>query len=152
MKHFKTWTFTQQITWRIRGAWCLLVAMLIYMVVVAEMGGGDSRIVTRFADMAGDLIFFGGLLYLITRIIHNRKLLRNRLLLKEQMQLEQDERNQYLHDKSGGIVVDLLLICLLFSTMTTALFNMAAFYLSFSLLALTLLLKSGTYLFFSHRI
>lgn len=151
MKGFESLTFTRQIIWRIRGAWCLVIMLLIYMVAVAEMGGGDSRVMTRFADMAGDLIFFGSLIYLIARIVHNKKLLKNRMLLKEQMQMEQDERNQYLHDKSGGIVMDLLLVCLLFSTMTAALFNMPAFYLSFALLVTAVALKSGAYLFFSRH-
>lgn len=67
------------------------------------------------------------------------------------MRLEQDERNQYLHDKSGGIVVDLLLIVQLFVTVTTALYNMTAFHVSVALLAVTILLKSTFYFIYSHR-
>ena len=73
------------------------------------------------------------------------------MLLKEQMRMEQDERNQYLHDKSGGIIVDILLLSLLFITVTAALFNMAAFYTAITILGLTVALKAAAYFFFSRR-
>ena len=95
--------YTQKIQWRIRVLWIILIFMLIYMVIVGEIGG-DSRIMTNQAHTVSSGIFFGGIIYIIARIIHNKKLIKNRLLLKEQLQMEQDERNQYLHDKSGGII------------------------------------------------
>ena len=127
----------------------ILILMIIYMIVVAELGGGDSRIVTDLADMVGDIIFFGGIIYVISRIIHNRKLLKNRMLLKEQHLSEQDERNQYLHDKSGGTVMDILMLILLLVTVTASLFNMAAFYTALTILIAAVLLKTGSYLFYS---
>lgn len=143
-------SYGDKIKRRIHTLWLILILMLAYMVIVAELGGGDSRIMTDLADMVSDIIFFGGIVFVIARIIHNKKLLANRLFLKEQMQEEQDERNQYLHDKSGGIVLDILLIFLLFVTVTAALFNMAAFYVSVAILMMTILLKVGTYLFYSY--
>lgn len=127
----------------------LLVLMLIYMVVMGELGG-DSRVMTDLANTISDFIFLGGIIYTTTRIVHNKKLLKNKLLLKEQLQSEQDERNQYLHDKSGGIALDLLLIFQLFITVTTALLNMPAFYTALTLLLITLFLKAGLYLFYSY--
>lgn len=149
MKNYKAMNYSEKIRWRIRISQVILILMIVYMIVVAELGGGDSRIVTNLANMVGDIIFFGGIIYVISRIIHNRKLLKNRLLLKEQHLTEQDERNQYLHDKSGGIVMDILMLILLFVTVTTSLFNMAAFYTALTLLAAAVLLKAGSYLFYS---
>lgn len=63
--------------------------------------------------------------------------------------MEQDERNQYLHDKSGGIVLDILLIGLLFITVTSVLFNMPVFYISVVILSFTILLKITAYFIFS---
>ena len=88
MKNSNKQSYTRKIRLRIRILWLILVLMLVYMVIVAELGGGDSRIVTDFADAAGDILFFGGLLYLASRIVHNKKLLRSRLLLQEQMREE----------------------------------------------------------------
>lgn len=151
MKNFEKSSYTEKIKWRIRFSWMILVAMLIYMFIVAETGGGDSRIMTDLANTASGIIFFGGMIYVIVRIVHNKKILKNRLLMKEQMKLEQDERNQYLHDKSGGTVLDILLVFLLFVTVTTALYNMTAFHISISILAFTIFLKMGTYVFYSYR-
>lgn len=149
MKNYKTQNYSEKIRWRIRISWVILILMIIYMIVVAELGGGDSRIVTDLADMVGDIIFFGGIIYVISRIIHNRKLLKNRMLLKEQHLSEQDERNQYLHDKSGGTVMDILMLILLLVTVTASLFNMAAFYTALTILIAAVLLKTGSYLFYS---
>ncbi len=150
MKMFENMSYTNKIKWRIRSSWALLAAMLVYMVVMGELGG-DSRIMTDLADTVSRVIFFGGFGYVVYRICHNKKLLKNRSLLKEHMRAELDERNQYLHDKSGGIVVDLLLLFLLFLTNTTALFNMPAFYASLSALLAALLLKGLAYWAYSRR-
>ena len=146
MKKFDT--YTKRIQWRIRGLWMVVAGMLVYMVVIGETGGGDSRIMTDFAKIVSRVIFFGGLAFVIFRIVRYKKQLKNRELLKEQLRNEQDERNQYLHDKSGGIVLDILLVALLFLTLTTSLFHMVAFYTSFAILALAVLLKIGAYQIF----
>lgn len=149
MVKFRRPSYVQKIRWRLRASWLVLVCMLVYMVAIAELGGGDSRIMTDLADFISRFVFFGGMIYVITRIVHNRKLLRDRLRMKEQMRREQDERNQYLHDKSGGAVLDILLMILLFATVTAALFNMPAFYTAFSLLVAAIVLKTGAYLLYS---
>jgi hypothetical protein len=120
------------------------------MVFITEMGGGDSRIMTQTAQNVSRLLFFGGLLYIIYRIKVNNKLLNNIQLLKEQMKNEQDERNQHLYDKSGGVVVNILLMILLFTTFTASLFNMPAFYLSLSILLIIVVLKSTAYYFYKN--
>ncbi|MBC8609539.1 Uncharacterised protein [uncultured Ruminococcus sp.] len=150
MKSFPRSTYSEKIRRRIRLSWTIIVVMLIYMVVVVELGGGDSRIMSDFATAASRIIFFGGLIYLVSRICYHKKLLKNRQLLKDHLRAEQDERNQYLHDKSGGTVLDVLLICLLFMTFTAALFDMAAFYTAVSVLALAVLLKLVFYYIASH--
>lgn len=144
MMKCKKLTFAERIRWRIRILWCVLVAMLGYMIFVGETGG-DSRIMTPLANIFSRVVFFGGMIYVISRIVNNKKLLQNPYLLKEQRMMEQDERNRYMHDKSGGIVWDILFICLLFVTLTASLYNMAAFYTSFAILALAVLLKLVTY-------
>ena len=151
MKTYKNLSFSQKIRWRIRGLWALLIAMLVYMVVVGELGWGDSRVVTRFADTAGSIMFFGGMIYVGVRIAKNKALLKDIELLKEQMQNEQDELNQYLRDKSGGIVWDIIFIALLFITMTTSLINMPAFYTSRTILMIAILAKVSAYLFYRGR-
>ena len=148
MKPWNQQSYTDKIKGRIRILWLLIIAMLIYMVVMGEIGG-DARKMSNFASIASRIIFFGGLIYVICRMIYWKKLLKNSLLLKEQMLLEQDERNQYLHDKSGGIVFDILFFLLLFITVTTALLNMPAFYVSVTILIAAIILKMTVYLIYS---
>jgi hypothetical protein len=82
------------------------------------------------------------------KIVRNNKLLNDQWLLRQKLKDELDERNQYIRDKSGGIVWDIMLICLLFVTLTTSLINMPAFYTSFTLLCVAVILKLVTYFFY----
>lgn len=43
MKTYKQLSFSDKLKWRNRGLGFLLVLMLVYMVVIGEMGLGDSR-------------------------------------------------------------------------------------------------------------
>ena len=61
-------SYEEVIRWRIRLLWALIVAILVYMVVISELGGGDSRVMTRLADFASDVILFGGIIYAGYRI------------------------------------------------------------------------------------
>lgn len=130
---------------RIKSLQSVIVLMLVYMVFIGEMGWGDSRYMTTLADNVSTFIFLGGFIYVIVRIIKNKKILNDKNLLLSQSKKEADERQQFLRDKSGGIVVDILLLFLLFSTCTTAHINMPAFNISFIILVVTLLLKIGSY-------
>lgn len=145
----KKMSYTDRIKWRIRGGWMLILAMLVYMVAVAELGGGDSRMMTPLAEKLSRIIFFGGLGWVIYRLCRNMRLLRDRALLQAQKLTELDERNQYIHDKSGGLVLDILLFVLLAATCTAAMFNMPAFYTALAVLAAAVLLKAGSYWFYS---
>ena len=113
MKRYNQLPFSQKIKWRNRLLWCVFALMLVYMVVIGEMGGGDSRIMTPLADRVSRIGFFGGMDWVLWRIARNKKLLRNRGALREKQLEECDERRRYLHDKSGGIVMDIMLVVLL---------------------------------------
>lgn len=152
MKTYKKLSFTDKIRCRNRALWCTFILMIVYMVFIVEIGGGDSRIMTDLAHFISRVLFFGGLIYILLRIRNNKKLLQNKLLLKEKMLAEQDERNQYLHEKSGGLALDVLLLCMLVTTWTSALFNMAAFHASFALLLCAVVIKSSLYLLYSRHI
>jgi len=145
MKTFRKLSFSEKIKWRIRGLWLLLLFMLAYMVFIGEMGLGDSRMMTSLAEHFSRSCFFGGMIWVIYKIVQNKKLLKNQNMLRGKKKEEQDERNQYLHDKSGGTVWDIMLICLLFITLTASLTNMAAFYTSFTILSLMVALKCVFY-------
>lgn len=150
-KEKKEKTYTQKIIFRTRLYWILLILLLIYMVMIGEMGLGDSRMMTPLAKKMSKIIFFCSVIYVIYQIIYHKKLIKNRQSLVEQKRIETEERTQFLYDKSGGIVVNILLCILLFVTCTAALSNMVAFYVSFGILGATILLKISSYIFYSKR-
>ena len=148
MKSSSDLTYAGRLRRRVRVLWCVAALMLAYMVIVGETGG-DSRIMSQLAQIVSRVIFFGGLAWVAAAIVRTNKLLKNRAAMRESQLQELDERNRYLHDKSGGTVMDILLLILLFTTLTAALYNMPAFYTSFALLAAAVLLKGGAYLHYS---
>lgn len=150
MKRFEQMTFAERIRWRIRGQWLLIVLMLAYMVIVGETGG-DSRVMSVHALNVGRIIYFGGFIWIVCRLRRNQKLLDSRHRLKQRMLDEQDERNVYLHDKSGGFAMDAMLMLLLFATLAGAHYDMTAFRVSYALLIAAALLKATTYLYHSKR-
>lgn len=149
MSRWKNKSFTNKVKFRITMLWIVLILMLIYMVVVGELGLGDSRYMTQLASAVSNIIFFGGMIYVISKLIRNKKLLKNKALLVEEAMENLDERNQFLYDKSGGIVVDILLLFILFVTCTMALWDMEAFYASLSILLVTVISKIVSYFIYS---
>lgn len=150
MKTFDNISFSDKIRWRIRGLWCLFIAMLIYMVVIGELKLGDSRMMTRLAELVSRIIFFGGMILVLRRIRYYNRLLINKWNLKEKMLQEKDERNRFLHEKSGGIAWDILFFIQLFLTLTASLMDMTAF--SYMMISLTvmILLKLILYMYAAH--
>lgn len=144
-------TYSNKIKIRIRILQALFILMLIYMVVIGELGLGDSRIMTSTAQKVSKLIFFGSLIFIFIQIFYYRKLLKSRTQLLQQQILEMDERAQFLHDKSGGMVVDILLVFLLVTTCTAALSNMTAFYLSYLFLIIVVFLKITCYFYYRKK-
>lgn len=148
MKTSKRLCFSEKIIRRNRVLYLVLLLMLVYMVVVGELGLGDSRHMSRMAEDISRLIFFGGMIFVIRKIIRNKKILKNKELLKEKMRQESDEWNQTLYEKSGGIVWDTVLISQLFITLTASLMDMSAFYASFSTLMILLVIKAISFFYF----
>ena len=134
-------SYAKIIQWRIRLLWLALAAMLVFMVVIGEIGARDSRVVAGFAYSGGSLLYWAGLFYIIGRIIINKKLLRDRLRLKAQQLHEWDERNQYLHRMSGGWVMDGMLVLCYIAAVAASCWSNAAFYAAFSLLIGAAVLK-----------
>ena len=77
MKSFESRPYSKTIRLRIAACWTAIVLMTVYMIVLVELGGGDSRMMTRTADLVTDLLYFGGVIFLGVRIHRNKKLLGN---------------------------------------------------------------------------
>lgn len=145
MKSYKNKSFKEKVKLRILMLRATIILMFIYIIILAEMGFGDSRIITGLAQNVSNIIFLGGMIYILRKISYNKKLLQDKLLRLDEEIKEADERKKFLHDKSGGVVVDILLLTLLIITFTTALINMTAFNVSFAILMITIILKATSY-------
>ena len=73
MRSCKDMDYETKIKWRIRILYLLLIAMLAYMVAIVELGGGDSRIMTDLASQFSRIVLFGGMIYVVSRIVHNKR-------------------------------------------------------------------------------
>lgn len=144
-------SYSEQVKLRVRILWIIFAGMLAYMVIVGMIGLGDSRKMTRLATAVSRIIFFGGMGVVIAKIVRSNKMLANQRLLWEEEKSKKEERDRFLHDKSGGLVVDVLILAMLFVTCTVALWNMPAFYVSLGLLLFTALLKAVSYAVYNRK-
>ena len=140
--------YTKVIRWRIRLLWLALVAMLVFMVVIGELGLRSSRVMSDFTARTSNVFYWWGMLYIIFRIMMNKKLLKDRLRLKEQQLRERDEWRQHLHRMSGGYVMDVFLVIGWIASIAASCYSNEAFYAAYGLLFIAALLKGGAYLAF----
>lgn len=143
--------YVKRIKIRIAVYWGLLLLMIVFMVVVGELGLGDSRVMSELADRVSTCILFGGMIYVITRIIHWNKVLKDNYVIQAEFAAEADERREFLHYKSGGLLFDIMLFALLCITCVTGVSNDVAFRTSFTILLIALSLKAIGYAFYSRR-
>ena len=138
-------SFTHRIVQRNRLLILVLVLMVIYNVVLGTIGLADSRKMTQLAEVTARVIYFGGMIWIVVRIMKNRKLLQSKELLREKLLEEKDEMNRMLYLESGGLVWDIIFVCQLFITLTASVMNMAAFYSSFISLVVIIAVKLGCF-------
>ena len=135
--------YTKIIQQRIRLLWLALFGMLIFMVVIGVLGLRSSKVITGFAYDCGNFLYWCGLFYIIGRIIINKKLLKDRLRLKEQQLRERDEWRQHLHRMSGGWVLDAMLALCYIAAVAASCWSNETFYVAFGLLVCAAVLKGG---------
>ena len=139
--------FKRRVKRRVRMLEGALVVLLLVMIAVGELSGRgvllDSRQISQLAGTASRILFFGSVIWVIFRIVKNKKLLKNKDLLLDQKIEENDERLCHIWNLSGGVAIDVLLFIMIATTFFLAFVSMPAFYTAFFLLAATVLLKLG---------
>ena len=138
MKTAETMSFSDRIKWRIRTLWVLFTAMFCSIVILGERSLGNARLIARFADTCGALMFLCMVAWIVWRLRYNTQLLRNPRLLRQQELDEEAQRMQDFHRKTGMILWDILFVGLYFITLTTSLWNMQVFYVSFAVFAVAI--------------
>lgn len=138
--------------WLLRG-WILFCAAAV--VVLGELSNRgillDSRTQTEFARSYASFLLFGEIIVGLWLIHRNKKLMRDREQASEKRRAEMDERRIFIYEKSGGFVADCLLILFANGAVVMSFLSMDAFYAVFFALLAVLVLKAGSYLYFSRK-
>lgn len=131
-----------------------VVLMLILDVVVGvfwEELFPDPRTMTSQARSMQSVLFFGFWLYLIVRLIFNCKKLRNPDKLESDSRWQQDERRMLVGEKAAKLSGDLILVGLTLAVFVTSLYNMDMFIALYYTLLACVLLRFGSWLYYSRK-
>ena len=131
-----------------------VVLMLILDVVVGvfwEELFPDPRTMTSQARSMQSVLFFGFWLYLILRLIFNCKKLRNPNKLESDSRWQQDERRLLVGEKAAKLSGDLILVGLTLAVFVTSLYNMDMFIALYYTLLACVLLRFGSWLYYSRK-
>lgn len=131
-----------------------VVLMLILDVVVGvswEELFPDPRTMTSQARSMQSVLFFGFWLYLILRLIFNCKKLRNPDKLESDSRWQQDERRILVGEKAAKLSGDLILVGLTLAVFVTSLYNMDMFIALYYTLLACVLLRFGSWLYYSRK-
>ena len=137
--------FAKVVKRRIYLLWAVLVLLLVFMALVGEKGLIDSRYTTELSRFAYKTLYFGGVIYIIYKIRYNRSLLKDKEKLRREKILALDERTQWVHEKSGGLVMDIFLLCLAAAVCVLSFVDIRAFNTAVSILFFALFLKIAAY-------
>ena len=131
-----------------------VVLMLILDVVVGvfwEELFPDPRTMTSQARSMQSVLFFGFWLYLILRLIFNCKKLRNPNKLESDSRWQQDERRILVGEKAAKLSGALILVGLTLAVFVTSLYNMDMFIALYYTLLACVLLRFGSWLYYSRK-
>ena len=141
-------SYVQALRWRVWALWAQLAVMVAYLVLVTELEALGILLVTDAADLFSRVLPLAAIVYFLVRIFLDKRQLRAQVSRLEQHQ-EPELRARFLHEKSGGVVMDIVLFGLLLASLITALVSLSAFCTAFFLLLFALLVKLAAYLLFS---
>ena len=143
--------FSQIVKRRIYLLWAVLALLLAFMVLVGEKGLIDSRYTTGLSQLSYKALYFGGVIYTIYKIHYNRSLLKNKEKLRQEKILALDERTQWVHEKSGGPIMDIFLLCLAAAACALSFVDISAFNTAVSILFFAVLLKIAAYFYSKNK-
>ncbi len=141
-------SYVQTLRWRVWALWAQLAVMVAYLVLVTELEALGILLVTDAADLFSRVLPLAAIVYFLVRIFLDKRQLRAQVSRLEQHR-EPELDSRVLHDKSGGVVMDIVLFGLLLASLITALVSLSAFCTAFFLLLFALLVKLAAYLLFS---
>lgn len=148
MIKFDSKTFMDRVKFKVWVLRICLFLMIAYMLIVGESGLGDFRMMNLAGEIICKTIYFSGLMFIVIRFMYNRNLFLGRNKAMTEKRRREHERKYFLHEKSGGIVVDTILMLLLFASCITALWDIGAFYVTSGMLIVGVVMKVIVYIIY----
>ena len=156
--------FSQVVKRRIYLLWAVLALLLAFMVLVGEKGLIDSRYTTGLSQLSYKALYLGGREtgqalsaledldgLLFTGSAGTGYQLHRQLAGQPEKILALDERTQWVHEKSGGPIMDIFLLCLAAAACALSFVDISAFNTAVSILFFAVLLKIAAYFYYKNK-
>lgn len=131
--------------------WIALVLVVVLDVLIGEfweeLGFLHSYQMTRRARDMQSMLLFGFLVYLIVKLVGNKRRLKNLWQYEEEARWQKDERRILIGEKAAKLAADLALAGLVVAAFVASLYNMDAFNALYYTLVGFVLLRFGCWLY-----
>ena len=129
-----------------RLLWVGIVLLAVFIVVGGEfwneLGFLDVRLMTDRARQMQSILLFGFLVYFIIRLVMNKKKQKNPFQMEEESRWQQDERRILVGEKAAKLSL---------AVFVTSLYNMDMFNALYYTLLGCVLLRAGSWFYYSRK-
>ena len=135
--------------------WIALVLVVVLDVLIGEfwdeLGFLHSYQMTSRARQMQSMLLFGFLVYFIIKLVGNKRRLKNLWQYEEEARRQQDERRLLVGEKAAKLSGDLTLVGLTLAVFVTSLYNMDMFNALYYTLLGCVLLRAGSWFYYSRK-
>ena len=135
--------------------WIALVLVIVLDVLIGEfwdeLGFLHSYQMTSRARQMQSMLLFGFLVYFIIKLVGNKRRLKNLWQYEEEARWQKDERRILIGEKAAKLSGDLTLVGLTLAVFVTSLYNMDMFNALYYTLLGCVLLRAGSWFYYSRK-
>lgn len=116
-----------------------------------NLGFLDTRLMTERARHMQSMLLFGFLVYFVVKLVGNKRRLKNLWQYEEEARWQKDERRLLVGEKAAKLSGDLTLVGLTLAVFVTSLYNMDMFNALYYTLLGCVLLRAGSWFYYSRK-
>lgn len=116
-----------------------------------NLGFLDTRLMTQRARDMQSMLLFGFLVYFVVKLVGNKRRLKNLWQYEEEARWQKDERRILIGEKAAKLSGDLTLVGLTLAVFVTSLYNMDMFNALYYTLLGCVLLRAGSWFYYSRK-
>lgn len=135
--------------------WIALVLVVVLDVLIGEfwdeLGFLHSYQMTSRARQMQSMLLFGFLVYFVVKLVGNKRRLKNLWQYEEEARWQKDERRLLVGEKAAKLSGDLTLVGLTLAVFVTSLYNMDMFNALYYTLLGCVLLRAGSWFYYSRK-